>query len=536
MADSFRDHEIGESYETGDALRNATQQAEERGFYDFVIFDADAHHYDAQAWVEISDYLENPVIRYRAKGGEYGLPVSLLGNAVVVDNLDQSMSGRLLRYPLRRYERKEMPAGAGKELSWIRRAMDAMAVDYQIMFPTNVLGLSTQPSLELEVAISRAYARWMTERILPEDERIKTLLYLPLNEPAAALRLIEELAIQPGVLGYMTTGCRTRDLHHNDLVPVYKAIEERGLTLAFHGGVEPADINLDILDRFSGAPRATVPDLQATYLANWMVNGMPERFPGLKVIWIEGGLAWIPFMMQRLDHEFVMRSSEAPLLETLAERVHARDVLHLATDRADRSRAPRKTFRMINAETHCCSRPTIRTGTSTCRARSTTCRSSTSKRSETSSARTRAPLRRTDRDGQGTGPWPNPPSSSPNSAAAAVRGSNENMNGLLHALRTGSALGPSPDRNASPALPQRPPFTLDGQVESVATMAGFPTSALGPTQTIEPKSRTAASAARQMGANASVEVRLFCGRPGVAMPVEIRAGEKWPDYPRERSR
>ena len=33
------------------------------------------------------------------------------------------------------------------------------------------------------------------------------------------------------------------------------------------------------------------------------------------MIWIEGGLAWIPFLMQRLDHEFMLRPSEYPLLK-----------------------------------------------------------------------------------------------------------------------------------------------------------------------------------------------------------------------------
>ena len=46
---------------------------------------------------------------------------------------------------------------------------------------------------------------------------------------------------------------------------------------------------------------------------NWLVNGMPERFPKLKTIWIESGLAWVPFLMQRLDNEWMMRSSEVPL-------------------------------------------------------------------------------------------------------------------------------------------------------------------------------------------------------------------------------
>jgi hypothetical protein len=30
------------------------------------------------------------------------------------------------------------------------------------------------------------------------------------------------------------------------------------------------------------------------------------------VIWIESGLAWLPFMIQRLDNVYLMRSSECP--------------------------------------------------------------------------------------------------------------------------------------------------------------------------------------------------------------------------------
>jgi predicted TIM-barrel fold metal-dependent hydrolase len=51
------------------------------------------------------------------------------------------------------------------------------------------------------------------------------------------------------------------------------------------------------------------------HMTNWVLNGLPERFPKLKVIWIESGLAWVPFVMQRLDSEYMMRTSECPLLK-----------------------------------------------------------------------------------------------------------------------------------------------------------------------------------------------------------------------------
>src|SRR5260370_24980539 len=51
------------------------------------------------------------------------------------------------------------------------------------------------------------------------------------------------------------------------------------------------------------------------HFTNWIINGLPERFPKLKVLCIESGLAGVPFLMQRLDSEYMMRSSEAPLLK-----------------------------------------------------------------------------------------------------------------------------------------------------------------------------------------------------------------------------
>ena len=71
------------------------------------------------------------------------------------------------------------------------------------------------------------------------------------------------------------------------------------------------------------------------HITNWIVNGIPERFPKLKVIWIESGLAWVPFLMQRLDNEYMMRTSEAPLLKQ-AVRLHPRHVFHIAAHGNDR--------------------------------------------------------------------------------------------------------------------------------------------------------------------------------------------------------
>jgi hypothetical protein len=63
------------------------------------------------------------------------------------------------------------------------------------------------------------------------------------------------------------------------------------------------------------------------HMTNWIINGLPERFPKLKVLWIESGLAWIPYLMQRLDHEYQMRSCEAPMLKRLPSE-YMRDMFY----------------------------------------------------------------------------------------------------------------------------------------------------------------------------------------------------------------
>jgi predicted TIM-barrel fold metal-dependent hydrolase len=88
------------------------------------------------------------------------------------------------------------------------------------------------------------------------------------------------------------------------------------------------------------------------HMTNWIINGIPERFPKLRTIWIEGGISWIPFLMQRLDNEYMMRPSEAPLLkrlpsEYIAEQYFSSQPLELVRNR----KMLEATFEYIHADT-----------------------------------------------------------------------------------------------------------------------------------------------------------------------------------------
>jgi hypothetical protein len=70
-------------------------------------------------------------------------------------------------------------------------------------------------------------------------------------------------------------------------------------------------------NRFIGVHALGFPFYAGVQLTNIVLNALPVRFPNIRWIFMEAGVAWIPFIMYRLDSEYKLRSSEAPLLDRL---------------------------------------------------------------------------------------------------------------------------------------------------------------------------------------------------------------------------
>lgn len=339
-------------FDTVQHLAHARQQAEERNYKDILIVDADAHHYETESWPDIVKYIEDPVLRYRAEhGGAAGTTHGSPNTLLIDPALDQSNSGRIVRYPRRRTEEGDND-GSPRDVELIHREMLSIGIDHQVIFPTPMLDLGLHPDSRMESALSWAYTRWLTEEILPHDRRIHTMVYLPFNDPAASLRAIETFGDRPGVAGFMVTSVRYRAVHDNAYTKVYRAIEESGLPLGFHAAIFNRERILEGMNRFLSTHAIGFVLHNLVHLTNLVINGIPERFPRLKIIFIESGLAWLPFIMQRLDNEYMMRTAEAPLLKKLPSQ-YIRENFYFTTQPMEThdSRALQLTLEMINAET-----------------------------------------------------------------------------------------------------------------------------------------------------------------------------------------
>jgi len=333
---------------TTQLLAHARKEANRRKFDDMLIIDVDAHHYESEHISDILPFMENDVFRQLAQSGrERGGRAASLTPGVIGY---QDIGGRVTRYPLRGSEKTE--TGKPRDVQLTFRWMDAMGVDYSCLFPTNMLTLGMHPQKEMEVQLCWAYNRWLTEKVLPESEgRIYSMLNLPFSDPDACLRAVETFGGRKGVTGFMVTTVRDQPVHENAYMKVYRAIEERGLSLAFHSGFNWSENVFKGCNRFISAHALGFSFYNILHCTNWVINGLGERFPKLPVIWVEAGLAWVPFLMQRLDHEYMLRTSEAPLLKKKPSE-YMRDMYYSTQPMEVQDMGALEcTFRMINAET-----------------------------------------------------------------------------------------------------------------------------------------------------------------------------------------
>lgn len=307
--------EIDIGTDTRDILARATQYAADRNFRDWLIVDVDAHHSEMASWKEVVTHIEDPVLRETAiqlqkrTGSTAGLSNHVGGLRY------QDVGGRIPHQTALRETVDD--DSVHRDVTLMRRVMDALSIDWQVLFPGNLLQLGLHPQPRVEVQLSFAYNRFLMERIIPAEPRLKTLLYLPFCEPKECERMVEEFAGHPDVIGFMVTSVRYKSVHHDSYMRLYSMIEETGKPLCFHAGNNWQDDYLKQLDTFISMHAISFVLCNMVHLANWVMHGLNERFPKLDVIWTESGVAWVPFMMQRLDNEYLMRSSEAPNLKRL---------------------------------------------------------------------------------------------------------------------------------------------------------------------------------------------------------------------------
>ncbi|WP_067904306.1 amidohydrolase family protein [Nocardia vaccinii] len=338
---------IVQQTDTREMLANARKDIARYGLDKYFIVDVDAHHHELRYWDDVLEYIDDPVLRRNALAMNRLRPGALMGHTPGLNY--QDVAGRIPHSNSHRLI-EGVPEGRSEDVELLVRAIESMGIDLQVIFPQPMLEIGLHPQSHIEVALTKAYTRWLVDHTLKEDPRIKTLVPLPFVDPKACIEMVNEHAANPSVLGFMVTSQRHQGVQHRDYMPLYDLIQDTGKPIAFHAGPSFGEPASKALNKFISVHAVTFVTCNIVHMTNWILNGIPERFPGLKSIWVESGIAWVPFLMQRLDHEFLMRQSDAPLLKRLPSDYMKECYYSTQPMEADNLKALEYTMEIMGAE------------------------------------------------------------------------------------------------------------------------------------------------------------------------------------------
>ena len=206
--------------------------------------------------------------------------------------------------PVRHAQRKPDTVGS-MELTHLDerlKIMDEEGIDLQVLYPTLFLAYPLSCNPAYTTAMYDAYNRWLGD-VLAGQERLKWVGIANLDDIPAAVKQVKE-SKRLGAVGMMILGTAgDRLLDNPTLLPFYEAVADADLPLAVHVGWScPALNNLYTHIYPSGVIPFLMPVLMG--MVSMMSGGIFDRYPNLRVVYLEAGSLWVHFILERLHHRF----------------------------------------------------------------------------------------------------------------------------------------------------------------------------------------------------------------------------------------
>ncbi len=188
--------------------------------------------------------------------------------------------------------------------------MDREGIDAAFLYPSLGLFLGGMKDPELATASCRAYNRWLAEYCKPYPQRLFGAAMLPMQ--SSVERIIDEVRFASRELGFRTGFVRPNPynghpLHDPMYYPLWEAAQDLDFAIGVHGGSESAQETL-AMDRFrrGGAVRHAVAHTFEMMAAStsFIMCGICDKFPRLRVAFLESGGGWMAGWLDRMDRHF----------------------------------------------------------------------------------------------------------------------------------------------------------------------------------------------------------------------------------------
>ena len=196
-----------------------------------------------------------------------------------------------------------------------RMFLDAAGVAGSVLYPTMGLAMAHIKDVKWAAVMARCYNDYLYgEYLQHEPLRLYGVALLPVQDTSAAAeelkRCVKDLKMVGGVI---PAAGLPKGLGHPMYDPLYETAVRLNVPLAVHGG-SSAGLGLDLFDSFVKILVMEHAVAQQIHFTSFLLDGAPVRFPNLKIAFLESGIGWVPYMMERLDEKYEKLPQQAPLL------------------------------------------------------------------------------------------------------------------------------------------------------------------------------------------------------------------------------
>ena len=179
--------------------------------------------------------------------------------------------------------------------------LDKTGTEYTVLYPTAGLAYGNVAYPTWALAYAQAYNDYIHARYLKRSSKFQAVSLIPMQNVPDAVSELRRSVKELGFMGAMIpSNGLTRHVSHQEYWPIYEEAEKLNCVMAVHGG---SYINLGF-NSYTVSPATRAPGMPyplAIAMTGMMVDGVFDRFPKLRVGFMEGGTAWIPLVIDRLE-------------------------------------------------------------------------------------------------------------------------------------------------------------------------------------------------------------------------------------------
>jgi predicted TIM-barrel fold metal-dependent hydrolase len=197
-------------------------------------------------------------------------------------------------------------------------AMDDEGVDVAVLFRTFPLHCDDSLEAEYANALCRAWNNWIADFCREDPRRLRPSALITLHDADRAVDEIRRSVKELGAVGLclVPEPANGRHIHDRCYDPVWREAEKLQVPVCFHPAANP---NTDqVVHRFKGHANEAIlinafrnPVELMLAIGSFCAGGVLERFPKLKVAFLEGNCSWLPWSLYRLDERWELRKEYA---------------------------------------------------------------------------------------------------------------------------------------------------------------------------------------------------------------------------------